>query len=172
MWERELGHGELRRPRPRLLPPFIYAQCDRTPQPSVGWRPRSGREIERGLGLGPVPLDARLGQSNILPLDLNLILILVLNLIVKLITHFIIDQYIERLRYNSQLCTTRLNNYFAPFHSEIDSHLILGPLVSKNHRLSLKLMLATCSLNTLGGKPFVNGSVSICLVLMCSRLMI
>jgi hypothetical protein len=27
------------------LPPFIYAQCDRGPQPSVGWRPRSGREI-------------------------------------------------------------------------------------------------------------------------------
>jgi hypothetical protein len=172
MWERELGHGELHRPCPRPLPPFIYAQCDRGPQPSVGWHPRSGREIKRRLGLGPVPLDARWGQSNILPLDLNLILILVLNLILKLSTHFIIDQYIEWLRHNSQLCTTRLNNYHAPFHSEIDSHLILEPLVSKNHRLSLKPMPATCSLNTLGGKPFVNGSASICLVLMYSRLMV
>jgi hypothetical protein len=147
-------------------------QCDRGPQSSVSWRPRSEREIERGLRLGPVPLDVRWGQSNILPLDLNLILILVLNLILKLNTQFIIDQYIERLHHNSQLRTTRLNNYYAPFHSEIDSHLILGPLVSKNHRLSLKPMSATCSLNTLGGKPFVNGSASICLVLMCSRLMV
>jgi hypothetical protein len=152
---------------PSPLPPFIYVQYDRGPQPSVDWRPRSGREIERGLRLGPIPLDARWGQSNILPLDLNLILILVLNLILIFSTLFITDQYIERLRHNSQLRTIRLNNYHSPFHFEKDSHLILGPLVSKNHRLSLKLMLATCSLNTLGGKPFINGSASICLVLMC-----
>jgi hypothetical protein len=157
---------------PALLPSFIYAQCDRGPQPSVGWRPRSGREIKRGLRLGPVPLDARWGQSNILPLDLNLILILVLNLFLKLSTIFITDQYIGRLRHNSQLHTIRFNNYHALFHSEKDSHLILGPLVSKNHMLFLKPMLATCSLNTLGGKPFVNGSISICLVLMCSRLIV
>jgi hypothetical protein len=141
---------------PNPLPPFVYAQCDRGPQPSVGWRPRSGREIERGLRLGLIPLDARWGQSNILPLDLNLILILVLNLILIFNTLFITDQYIERLRHNSQLHTIRLNNYHASFHSEKDSHLILGPLVSKNQRLSLKPMPATCSLNTLGGKAFVN----------------
>jgi hypothetical protein len=157
---------------PSPLSPFIYAQCDRGPQPSVGWRPRSGRDIERGLRLGLIPLDARWGQSNILPLDLNLILILVLNLILIFSTLFITDQYIERLRHNSQSHTIRLNNYHAPFHSEKDSHLILGPLVSKNQRLSLKPMSATCSLNTLGGKPFVNGSASICLVLMYSRLMV
>jgi hypothetical protein len=155
---------------PSPLPPFIYAQCDRGPQPSVCWRPRSGREIARDLRLGPISLDARWGQSNILPLDLNLIL--VLNLILIFSTLFITDQYIERLRHNSQLCTIRLNNYHAPFHSEKDSHLILGPLVSKNHSLSFKPMPATCSLNTLGGKPFINGSASICLVLMCSRLMV
>jgi hypothetical protein len=157
---------------PSPLPPFIYAQCDRGPQPSVRWRPQSGRKIEWGFGLGPVLLDACWGESNILPLDLNLILILVLNLILKLSTLFITDQYIERLRHNSQLHTTRLNNYHAPFHSKKDSHLILGPLVFKNHRFSLKPMPATCSLNTSGGKPFVNGSTSICLVLMCSRLMV
>jgi hypothetical protein len=49
---------------PGPLPPFIYAWCDRGPQPSVSWRPRSGHEIERGLGLGPVSLDAHWGQSN------------------------------------------------------------------------------------------------------------
>jgi hypothetical protein len=159
---------------PIPLPPFVYAQCDRGPQTSVGWRPRSGREIERGLRLGPIPLDACWGQSNILPLDLNLILILilVLNLILIFSTLLIIDQYIERLRHNTQLRTIRLNNYHAHFHSEKDSHLILGHLVSKNHRLSLKPMPTTCSLNTLGGKPFVNGSASICLVLMCSRLVV
>jgi hypothetical protein len=106
------------------------------------------------------------------PFDLNLILILVLNLILKLSIHFITDQYIERLRHNSQLRITRLNNYHIFFHSKIDSYFILGTLVSNNHRLSLKLMPATCSLNILGGKPFINGSTSIYLVLMCSRLIV
>jgi hypothetical protein len=156
---------------PGPLAPFIYTQCDRGPQPSVDWRLRSRHEIEQGLGLGPISLDAHWGQSNILPLDLNLIF-LVLNLILKLSTLFITDQYIERLRHNSQLRTTRLNNYHTPFHSEKDSHLILQPLISKNHRFFLKPMSATCSLNTLGGKPFVNSLASICLVLMCSRLMV
>jgi hypothetical protein len=157
---------------PSPLPPFVYAQCDRGPQPSVGWRPRSGREIERGLRLGLIPLDAVGVNPTFSPIDLNLILILVLNLILIFSTIFITDQYIERLRHNSQLRTIKLNNYHTHFHSEKDSHLILGSLVSKNHRFSLKPMPATCSLNTLGGKPFVNGSGSICLVLMCSRLMV
>jgi hypothetical protein len=42
-------------------------------------------------------------------------------------TYFIIDQYIEKLRHNSQLRTTRLNNYHAHFYPETDSYLILGP---------------------------------------------
>jgi hypothetical protein len=171
MWEREVTSNFVVC-APSSFPPFVFAQCDRGPQPSVGWRPQSGREIEQGLRLGLIPLDVRLGQSNILPLDLNLILILVLNLILIFSTLFITDQYIERLRHNSQLRTIRLNNYHAPFHSEKNSHLILGTLVSKNHRLSLKPMPATCSLNTLSGKLFVNGSASICLVLMFSRLMV
>jgi hypothetical protein len=156
MWERELGHSELRRPCPQPPSSFYIRAVRQGPKPSVGWRPRSGCEIERGLGLGPIPLDACWGQSNILSLDINLILILLLNLIIKLSTHFIIDQYIEQLCYNSQLRTTRLNNYHATFHFEIYSHLILEPLVSKNHRLSLNPMMATCSLNTLSGKPFIN----------------
>jgi hypothetical protein len=174
MWERGLGHDELYHPCPRPPSSFYIRTVWQGPQPLVSWRPRLGREIERGLGLGLVLLDAYWSQSNILPLDLNLnlILILVLNLILIFSTLFITDQYIERLHYNSQLRTIRLNNYHAPFHSEKDSHLILAPLVSKNHSLSLKLMPVTCSLNTLGDKPFVNESVSIYLVLMCSRLMV
>jgi hypothetical protein len=41
--------------------------------------------------------------------------------------------------------------------------------LSRDHRLSLKPMLATCSLNTLGGKPFVSRSASILFVLICSK---
>jgi hypothetical protein len=47
------GSGESRIPEvvwripAAAAPPFVYAQCDRGPQPSVGWRPRSGREIKR-----------------------------------------------------------------------------------------------------------------------------
>jgi hypothetical protein len=32
---------------PSPSPPFVYAQRDGGPQPSVGWRPRSGREMKR-----------------------------------------------------------------------------------------------------------------------------
>jgi hypothetical protein len=63
--------------------------------------------------------------SNILPLDLNLILNSKIN--TELSTHFIIDQYIEKLRHNSQLRITRFNNYHAHFYFETDSYLILGP---------------------------------------------
>jgi hypothetical protein len=45
----------------------------------------------------------------------------------ELSTYFVIDQYIEKLRYNNQLRTTRLNNYHALFYSEIDYYLILDP---------------------------------------------
>jgi hypothetical protein len=172
MWEREIGHSELRRVCPQPLFTFCIRAVRQGPT-TISWLvPPIRARDQTGLRLGLIPLDARWGQSNILPLDLNLILILVLNLILIFSTLFITDQYIERLRHNSQLRTIRLNNYHAPFHPEKDSHIILGPLVSKNHRLSLKPMPATCSLNTLGGKPFVNGSASICLILMCSRLMI
>jgi hypothetical protein len=61
---------------------------------------------------------------NILPLDLNLILNSQFS--TELSTYFIIDQYIEKLRHNSQLRTTRLNNYHALFYSKIDSYLILS----------------------------------------------
>jgi hypothetical protein len=46
------------------------------------------------------------------------------------------------------------------------------PLYIQNHSLSLKPMSTKCSLNTLGGKPFVSGSVIIFLVLICSRLIV
>jgi hypothetical protein len=172
MWKREIGHSELRHVCPQPLSSFRIRAARQGPT-TISWlAPPIRARDQTGLRLGLMPLDAHWSQSNILPLDLNLILILVLNLILIFSTLFITDQYIEWLRHNSQLRTIRLNNYHAPFHSENDSHLILGLLVSKNHRFSLKPMAVTCSLNTLGGKPFVNGSVSICLVLMCSRLMV
>jgi hypothetical protein len=46
------------------------------------------------------------------------------------------------------------------------------PLYIQDHRLSLKPMPAKCSLNTVSGKPFVNGSAIIFLVLICSTLMV
>jgi hypothetical protein len=172
MWEREIGHSELHRFCPQPLSPFCIRAVRQGPT-TISWlAPPIRARGQTGLRLGLMSLDARWSQSNILLLHLNLILILVLNLILIFSTIFITDQYIEQLRHNSQLRTIRLNNYHTHFHSEKDSHLILRPLVSKNHRLSLKPMPATCSLNTLGGKPFLNGSASICLVLMCSRLMV
>jgi hypothetical protein len=68
--ESMLGHNQLRVLCPQL--PLLIAQRDGGPQPWIGWRPRSGHEVKRGWGLGPVPLGARWGQSNILPLYLNL----------------------------------------------------------------------------------------------------
>jgi hypothetical protein len=54
------------------LPPILIAQRAGGPQPWIGWHLRSGREVKWGWGLGPVPLGARWGQSNIISLDLNL----------------------------------------------------------------------------------------------------
>jgi hypothetical protein len=59
------------------------------------------------------------------PIYLNLVLNSQFNS--ELNTHFIIYQYIEKLYHNSQLRTTRLNNYHAHFYSEIDSCFILDP---------------------------------------------
>ncbi len=52
------------------------------------------------------------------------------------------------------------------------SRFLPRPLYIQNHRLPLKPMMAKCSLNTLGGKPFVSGSAIIFLVLICSRLIV
>jgi hypothetical protein len=114
----------------RMMAMILIARCDRAHYPWK-WRcPRSGwqqiREGRPGLSLG-------WDLPNILPLDLNLVLNSQFS--TELSTYFIIDQYIEKLRHNSQLRTTRLNNYHALFYSEIDSYLIFWPLVSKNHRL-------------------------------------
>jgi hypothetical protein len=46
------------------------------------------------------------------------------------------------------------------------------PLYIQNHRLSLKPMPAKCSLDTMGGKPFISRSTIIFLVLICSRLIV
>jgi hypothetical protein len=77
------------------------------------------------LVLRPIP--TREINPTFSPLISNLILNLNSQFSTELSTHFIIGQYIEQLRHNSQLRTTRLNNYHAFFYSEIDSYLILGP---------------------------------------------
>jgi hypothetical protein len=48
MWERVLDLSELSRLQPPApLLSFLCAQRDGGPQPRVGWRPRSGREIRQ-----------------------------------------------------------------------------------------------------------------------------
>jgi hypothetical protein len=71
MLEWELGHDEPWHVCPRP-PPLFIAQRDGGPQPWIGWCPRSGHEVKVRAGHGFVLLGARWGQSNILPLDLNL----------------------------------------------------------------------------------------------------
>jgi hypothetical protein len=57
-------------------------------------------------------------------------------------------------------------------HLSVLKQLLVYAIYIQNHNLSLKLMLANCSLNTLGGKSFVSGSAIIFLVLICSRLIV
>jgi hypothetical protein len=50
--EGDVGEGNRSQRTTSYVPPtplhiFVYAQRDRGPPPSVGWRPRSGREIKR-----------------------------------------------------------------------------------------------------------------------------
>jgi hypothetical protein len=78
MWEREKDHNELRLlypPAPLLLL-YTRSATGAHNHQLVGAPDQGARS--NGLRLGLMPLDARWGQSNILPLDLNLILILVL----------------------------------------------------------------------------------------------
>jgi hypothetical protein len=68
-------------------------------------------------------------------------------------------------------------DYNASSHLKTRLYFLWGQLfcmtsLSRDHRLSLKSMSATCSLNTLGGKPFVSEPVSIFFVLICSRLIV
>jgi hypothetical protein len=67
-----LGHGEIRLTRPDPSPPFICVQCDRGPT-TMSWLAPPIRARDRtGVGLSLDLLGARSGQSNILPLGLNL----------------------------------------------------------------------------------------------------
>ena len=47
-----------------------------------------------------------------------------------------------------------MSHRHGPLPIDLNRYLSLGLLLSKNYKLSLKPMPATCSLNTLGGKPF------------------
>jgi hypothetical protein len=64
MWERELGHSELR----RLCSQPLFFFCIRAVRQGTTTISRLalrlGREIERDLRLDLIPLDARWGQSN------------------------------------------------------------------------------------------------------------
>jgi hypothetical protein len=95
--------------------PCLGVGCHNSPPFTVFW----GEVIETQSSNWPQRWD----QPNILPIDLNLIFNFQFN--TKLITHFIIDQYIEKLHHNSRLHATRLNNYYAHLYSEIDSYFIL-----------------------------------------------
>jgi hypothetical protein len=81
----------------------------------------------------------------------------------KLITHFIIDRHIEKLCHNSQLCTTRLNNYHAHFYSEIDFYLILGPKYPRIIDYTIGPYRLWFS-DALGNKSLISISVNSCLL--------
>jgi hypothetical protein len=102
---------------------ILIARRDRATTHGNGGAPHQGSNGVRG-GRPGLNLTESGILPNILPLDLNLVLNSQFS--TKLSTYFIIDQYIEKIRHNSQLRTTRLNNYLALFYSEIDSYLILG----------------------------------------------
>jgi hypothetical protein len=58
----------------------------------------------------------------------------------------------------------RMNRYFTRLQSV--AHVI------QDHRHSVKSMLVTCCLNTLGGRPFMSGSASIFYLLLRSTFMV
>jgi hypothetical protein len=65
-----------------------------------------------------------------------------------------------------------LSDTMTTIHISVSKQILVYALYIQNHKLSLKPMSAKCSLNTLGGKPFVSGSAIIFLVLIYSRLMV
>jgi len=148
-------------------PTSIYLCAARRGPPAkrAGKRPRSGRMSQ---GPGPVrwDQDRREINSNILPLDLTLYSLLSFSFT---FTRFIIDLCIEHAS-SSRSLADRLNSYNARLHSETDSVILLGLKVQRYYRLYHNPMLATCPMNTLGGKPFFYGSASILSMLTCSRL--
>jgi hypothetical protein len=78
MWEREKDHNELSHLYPPAPLHLLYTRsATETHNHQLVGAPDQGAR-SNGLRLGLMPLDTRWGQSNILPLDLNLILILVL----------------------------------------------------------------------------------------------
>jgi hypothetical protein len=127
----------------------------RTDAPDQGARQGVGRAV------GLIPLEINLTFS---PLISSLLLTLYF-------TRFITDQYIEHVLSSQLNCRS---NQTATIHFSILKQilLLLGLLWSRNHRLPIKPMPAKCSLNTLGGKPFVSGSASISFVLICLRLIV
>ena len=147
---------------PRALCPGTYLPfmvlCDRGPptMERLG-APDQGADPRAQLAVGSIAGD----QTNILPL--NLTLFLKLNLLTLSYSHSITDQCIEH-ELLSRSVAIRLNSYNAPLCFE--NRYSTRPLVSRNHRFSYKPMSARCSLNTLGGKPFVSGSASIIILYM------
>jgi hypothetical protein len=64
MWERELGHSELRRVCPQPLSTFCIRAVRQGPT-TISWlAPPIRARDQTGLRLGLIPLDARWGQSN------------------------------------------------------------------------------------------------------------
>jgi hypothetical protein len=67
-------------------------------------------------------------------------------------------------RYNSQLCTIRLNYHYITFHFETETYTYFGSLVSKNYRPHHKTHVDCGSLNALGGKSLISRSANSCLL--------
>jgi hypothetical protein len=101
----------------------LIVWCDRGPLPTNKGTPRSGRMWIAGGRHGPGLTGSELRFTQHSPPRSQLSS----QFNIKLITHFIIDQYIQKLHQNSQLHTTKLNNYHVHFYSEIDSYLIFCP---------------------------------------------
>jgi hypothetical protein len=151
------GEPRLACPGPHLL--FILALRDGGPHAiDLAVRPRSGRVTDSGSVVGPI---RDRDQVYILPFDL-------------LLTYLLLTSDFIQI---STLSMPRLNSYYCWINSHnilfrLKQNPTIWPLLSRNHRLSRKPMPAKCSLNTLGGKPFVSGSANIFFVLKYSRLIV
>jgi hypothetical protein len=142
--------------RAPACPLFIVALHERGLTAIQDKRPQSGHESDW------FPI-RRSGDHipNIPPLDLH---------ISSLLDNPLIHKSVHRA-HCIMIVSYVLSDTMITIHFLFQNGFLSRPaLYIQNHRLSLKSMSAKCSLNTLGGKPFVSGSTIIFLVLICSRL--
>jgi hypothetical protein len=141
----------------RPPPLFIWHSVTGAHQP-LGWAPPIRARVKAPLSRWA---QGEGDPSNILPLDLT---------ISFSFFYSITDLHIEHVS-SSRLITDGFDSHYTHLYSETDI-LTFGPYSPGFIRLPLQPMHATCSLNMLGGRPFMSGSASILSVLMCSRLIV